>query len=210
MIYPSRFLLVALLSIPLVFAPALGAEQLALPYTDMIAPTVTHQPISESVVAGSSYKFKVRVTDNVGIRSVILFYRTMGSKTYRSIAMRSTTQTEDLYTVVLEAEVITAPGIEYYIQAQDLAGNTVLQGHSFSPLTAKITAPAVEMEAVTELTETPTPVLKNGLAQKSLLYKNKWLWIGAVALVAGAVAASSLGGDGGDADGETGEVTISW
>lgn len=198
-----------------IFSPALGAGQLALPSGDLIAPVVTHESISESLAAGSSYEFKVRVTDNVGVKSVVLFYRTSGSENYKRVAMHRSAQMENLYTYLLSADAITAPGLEYYIQAEDLAGNTLLQGQSFSPMTAKVmpgtglvpSTVASGTDTTTEMTDMPAPVLEPDLARKSSLLKNKWLWIGAGVVVGGAGLVYALG-SGSDPDPDTSSVTI--
>ena len=39
-----------------------------------------------------------------------------------------------------------APGIEYYIQATDQAGNTILHGHTFSLLTLTVSPDASSQE----------------------------------------------------------------
>ena len=189
---PFRIFTSLLVSLSLIYTPFLQADQLSLPSGDLIAPQVKHKPISNTPMAGLSQKFHAVVTDNVGVQNVILFYRTIGTKKYQRKAMKRIDNTDE-YVAVLEADEMTAPGIEYYIQANDLAGNNLLHGYSFSPLIVNV-SPAAKKPA-------EEVALEADEDKKS----NKWLWIGLGVL---AVAAAAGGGGGGGGGGDDGTVTI--
>ena len=174
-------------STALIYQSSLFADQLALPSGDLIAPTVDHEPIGGTIPPGENYQIAVKVTDNVGVKSVLLFYRTIGAANYSRVLLSKSEG--DIYKTQFPVETVAAPGIEYYIQAEDLAGNTLLHGYSFSPLIVKVAPLAGGGEkgiALTEPTRTPTDA--------EPFWKNKWVWIG---LGVVAVAAASGGGDGG-------------
>jgi len=188
-----RFIIVLCLSEALIYAPLLHAQELSLPSGDLIAPVVKHDPITETVDAGASQFLKATVTDNVGVQSVILFYRTIGASEYDRLTMKRTLGTDE-YSV--ELKEIPSPGIEYYVQATDLAGNSLLRGYSFSPLTLKAKPKAPVKLAKETTTMEPT-------AEKPGKKKPNWLWIELSVLAVGAVAAlagkgGGRGGGGGD------------
>jgi hypothetical protein len=180
-----RFFFIYVLTLSFIYTPLLRAEQLSLPSADLIAPQVIHENISEPAAPGSNQKFTATVTDNVGVQSVTLFYRTVGSKDYKRKPMSNSGSST--YSAVVDASEIREPGIEYYIQATDSAGNNLLHGYSFSPLMVSVSATAAK----------PAPVAQKeaSIAPKEEKSSNKWLWIGLGVL---AVAAAAGGGGGGD------------
>ena len=148
-----RGLVVILMSQSLIFSPLVYADQLALPSGDLIAPQISHEPLNEKIKAGTSQQIKATITDNVGVKTVTLFFRTVGAKDYKRIQMNQV-EGSDEYVTTLGFEDTVEPGIEYYIQAVDLAGNALLHGYSFSPLTVGI-VPS-EGAPATSVTQAPT------------------------------------------------------
>jgi hypothetical protein len=197
-----------LLSVGIIYTPILKAAQLSLPAGDLVAPEVSHQVIPDSLEAGSSVQIKATVTDNVGVKSVTLFYRTVGEEEYKRTNMNRIGETDE-YAVTLGKEALVEPGVEYYIQAMDLAGNSLLHGYSFSPLVVNVIAPTGEAEkAVAETGET----IREESTAEPKKKTNKWIWIGLGALALGVVAAAAGGGGGGggtSTDGGTGTIVIS-
>jgi hypothetical protein len=196
-----RAFIALLLCVGFIYTPILKAAQLSLPSGDLVAPEVSHEVIPGTLEAGSSLQIKATVTDNVGVKSVTLFYRTKGQEEYKRVAMNRIGDTNE-YAVTLGKEDLVEPGIEYYIQAMDLAGNSLLHGYSFSPLAVTVVAPA------TPKAEAPEAVAEEGqtIREESQAEKKKsktWLWIALGALAVGAIAAAAGGGggDGGDGNG---------
>jgi hypothetical protein len=192
-----------LVSAGFIYTPILKAAQLSLPSGDLIAPEVSHEVIPGTLEAGSSVQIKATVTDNVGVKSVTLFYRTKGEEEYKRISMNRIGETNE-YAVTLGKKDLVEPGIEYYIQAMDLAGNSLLHGYSFSPLAINVVAPtAPKAEAPEAVAET---IREEPQGEKK---KTKtWVWIALGALAVGVIAAAASGG-GGDGDGGgTGTVII--
>ncbi len=195
-----RDLAIVILSLSLIYAPLTHAAQLALPSGDLIAPQISHEPPQENVRAGSSQQIKATITDNVGIKTVTLFYRHIGSENYKRIQMNKA-DSSDEYVATLGFEETQEPGIEYYIQAVDLAGNALLHGYSFSPLKIGIAPEIGASDKITAQVSTDFSATEQ-VEKEEVLGENrtnKWLWIGLGVLAVGVVAAVASGGsdDGG-------------
>ncbi len=173
----------------LAYAPLLRAEQLSLPGGDLIAPEISQDKYQDTVSPGSDHEIKVKVTDNVDVKQVTVYYRIIGKGDYKHQSMQRIDQSDHFITKI-DADDIKTPGIEYYIQAQDFAGNTLLHGHSFSPLSVKIGNSKAVKEMVADSSD---PVIKTQAgAEKGI---SKWVWIGLGVLLVGAAAGGDSGGD---------------
>jgi hypothetical protein len=204
-----------LLCVGLIYTPLLRAAQLSLPSGDLIAPEVSHEVIQDTLEAGSSVQIKAKVTDNVGVKSVTLFYRAKGTEEYKRVSMNRIGETDN-YAVTLGKSDLVEPGIEYYIQAMDLAGNSLLHGYSFSPLAVNVVAPAKPAPAEPTVSAKEQPpgetITEEPKAEKKK--SKKWLWIGLGVLAVGVIAAAASGGGGGGdggggGGGDTGTIVIS-
>jgi len=201
-----RMMLVALLSISFILFPVVQAAELALPSGDLIAPVIKHTFIEKDIYSGQQIDVKATVTDNVGVKNVTLFYRDKNAAEFKRLKMN-----RDLDSFIYTAQLTATnpPGLEYYIQATDLGGNTLLFGYSFSPLTIAVLPEAVDNIAASDNSNTnTTPIVKAGEEKKTGI--SKWVWIGLGVVVAG--AALSGGGGGGNDSGPpptTGNLTIS-
>ncbi len=198
-----RVVMISFLSFSLVLMPVAHAAELALPSGDLVAPVIKHTPIGENISSGQRAVVKAKVTDNVGVEGVTLFYRDIDTAEFKRLKMKRDLDSDN-YTAKLPAT--TSSGIEYYIQATDLAGNTLLFGHSFSPLTISI-APIAAGAAAVAVTETKaTPTIKE--EKKGV---SKWVWLGLGVVAVGALAGGGGGGGGGgpiQPTGTTGSVTV--
>ena len=105
------------------------------------------------------------------------------------------------------------PGVEYYIQAEDKAGNIAQRGFAFSPLMVEVSPflPSMgeEPEVIVEAPAQEDIVMTTGEAPvKKAWYKKWWVWT-IVAAAAGAAAAGGGGGGGDSAPAPTtGSVSI--
>jgi len=185
-----RMILVALLSFSFILFPVAQAAELALPSSDLVAPAIEHIPIDKDIYSGQSVDIKATVTDNVGVKAVILFYRDTNAAEFKRLKMN-----RDLDSFVYTAQLVATDlsGLEYYIQATDLAGNTLLFGYSFSPLTITVVA-AVDNTGHGDTAATMAATTVEVDEKKSGI--SKWVWIGLGVVVAG-VALSGGGGGGG-------------
>ena len=191
----SRILLSLLVCQSLIYTPFVFAA--ALPYGDHIAPEVTHNDLIVPVKEGKPLTISATVTDNVGVKSVILFYRTKGTiGRYNRIPMTREDKS-DVYSVILKD--IHPPALEYYFQASDLAGNSSLYGNGFPPLVVAVIPSYAEGHAKEPVSAPYEPSVKEAMeeaSKSSSAGKYKWLWIG-LGVVGIAVLASGGGGSGG-------------
>lgn len=172
----------------LAYAPLLRADQLSLPTGDLIAPEITQDKYEETVSPGSDHAVTVKVTDNIGVQQVTLYYRVIGQGDYKRRNMKQLDHSDN-YTAEIYANEFDGLGIEYYIQAMDHAGNTLLHGHSFSPLSVKVSTAASEEQIADSGVEEPI-ASKAGAKEGT----NYWWWVLGAILVGAAAAGGSDGG----------------
>ena len=187
-----RAILVSLLVSSLVLLPIAHAAELALPSGDLTAPVIKHTPISKDASPGQPVDIKATVTDNVGVKEVILFYRENPAADFKRLKMK-----RDLDSFIYTANIpsVDSPGLEYYIQATDLAGNTLLFGHAFSPLTITVAPSAADEGKTKTVAAMESQTAPAGKEKKSGV--SKWVWIGLGVVAVGAALAAG-GGGGGD------------
>jgi len=181
-----RMILVTLLSFSFTLFPVVQAAELALPSGDLIAPVIEHTLIEKDIYAGQQVDIKATVTDNVGVKNVILFYRDVNATEFKRLKMN-----RDLDSFIYTAQLTAtdSPGLEYYIQATDLAGNTLLFGYSFSPLTIAVAPAAIDNMATKGSSDTNTAMVTSTTKvdeEKKISGISKWVWIGLGVVVAGA------------------------
>jgi len=83
--------------------------------------------------AGEDQLFSAKVTDDRDDISVVLYHRLVGDTLFDSVAMQ-TSSDSDVYTVMVPTLIDGVRDIEYYLQAEDLAGNRAIKGFNFDPL----------------------------------------------------------------------------
>lgn len=191
----NRFVqaVISLLFIANIVSGVAHADQLALPAADVTAPVMEQKNMVNKIAPGEDHQILVTATDNVAIKNVILFYRNIGDNVYRNKVMRNVPDTDD-YSVTFSASELHGDGLEYYIQATDNAGNTLLLGYAFSPIAVLVEHPVVNEQVASSSAMDSTTPEKKYESEKSY----KWLWIGLGVLAVGALASSSGGGGGGD------------
>lgn len=172
---------------------------------DLEGPVVQHSPSADPVNSGSPVTISATVTDNVGVKYVIVNYRSAGSKEYRQAPMQQIG--DNLYSATIPAVHVQNSALEYYLEAVDLSGNTVLRGLDFQPMIISVspqTIPNVATESVPQA-ETNLPVKGSNKNSNS----NNWIWwtIGA-AVAGGAVYAFTRDSGGGGEDPSTGTIVI--
>ena len=89
--------------------------KISLMSMDTMAPNIYHSPVY-TAYTGSNLIIGATVTDNLGLREVKLYYRTVGESEWKSATM---SVLNSRYTGLIPAEYITLAGIEYYIVAYD-------------------------------------------------------------------------------------------
>ena len=98
------------------------------------------------------------------------------------------------YQAVIAPDEVKEPGIEYYIQAKDQAGNASLKGFAFSPMKVLVVRPySTGIDKQTADAATASPV-KQSKEKKDKKSSNKWWWIAGGVVLVGLAAAGGGGG----------------
>ena len=155
-------------------SPLLAQELGTSSNSDDFGPIIQHKPFVQSVAAGEPLTIEATIKDNVAVKGAVIFYRFMGTREYFSKSMNSLG--DHLYSATIPGQYVQEPGLEYYIEAVDEAGNTrTFRGFDFSPLTINIVS---------------------GSSGKAW-HKKWWVWtiVGGIILSAATVAATAGSGD---------------
>ncbi len=97
---------------------------------DTMAPDIYHTPV-RTAYTGSNLLISATVTDNLGIDTVIVHYRTVGSNEWHDVEM---SVLNSRYTGLIPADHIDIAGLEYYIEARD-GRNSTFKGSADEPYT---------------------------------------------------------------------------
>ena len=82
---------------------------------DTMAPNIYHSPVANAFT-GANLVVSATVTDNLSIAYANLYYRVVGSDTWKTVRMNGL---NDRYSGIIPAADITLEGVEYYIEAFD-------------------------------------------------------------------------------------------
>ncbi len=211
-------------------------EQAAASAADIRPPVIEHEPLAD-FPAGMPLRIQARVSDDSGVREVILFYRAQGAVQYQQMPMRRAPGS-NLYAADLPAGL--GPRIEYFIRASDTVGNSVL-GNLFDPYLINVTgnvpgnvpgnatgnvAPPVvpnvasgivsAEQAAVDAGPAPATAFDRAAAASGERGTRHWVWIGVGMLAVAALVSAGGGGGGGSAGAppsaaprdDTGAVTI--
>ncbi|MCA9517120.1 MAG: PKD domain-containing protein, partial [Myxococcales bacterium] len=125
---------------------------------DTTPPAIAHAPVSGVHDAGVAVPIAATVVDPSGVASVVVYYRAQGGTTYTSAAL--TAGASDAWTGTIPAGAVTAPGVEYYLEATDSAAAAnvarnpaggATSPHGFAVVVPDATPPTITHTAVTEL-----------------------------------------------------------
>lgn len=154
---------------------------------DLEPPVIVFEE-QKSGVAGSDQLFTVDVTDDRRVTSVVLYYRFASDPEFTSAPMDGEVGTS-IYTRTVQTTAADPRNLEYYIQAEDLAGNRSIKGFVFDPLVRTLTADA-----------SPTTTVSG---ESSGGFDRRILW-GLAGLLVIALIAGASGGDSGGSTNNTG------
>lgn len=166
---------------------------------DFEAPVIEHERISNGDL-GETQVFTADVVDNIELKAVFLFYRFAGEEEFSKVAMdpiaSSTFFSTNIATDIAPTDADGTSAIEYYIQAEDTAGNIVLKGYIFDPIIRTLTppggAPAIDERVATAPTADDTAPAVPTTERKS---NSTWYILGLLGLLAVGAAVASSGGD---------------
>lgn len=86
-------------------------------------PVITHIPPAAPTTPGVPVAIQATATDDVGVQSVKLFFRTIGAASYTERAL--TGGSNNLYQTTIQASEVAVPGVEYYLEARDQSSATL-------------------------------------------------------------------------------------
>lgn len=156
---------------------------------DVEPPVIKHTPFTKPQLPSSPIMIEATITDNQGIKNASLNYRVKGMQNYRVLTMRQSATTPKSYVSSIPGNEVGTETIEYYIQATDTGGNTVLRGGVLFPLSIAMTQPKVEPASITANTSS-TPTETEGLFDLPS-GNTTWAWIAGGVLIGTLVAISS-------------------
>ncbi|MBI3802755.1 MAG: hypothetical protein HY282_03240 [Nitrospirae bacterium] len=179
-----------------VLQPLIAAAQEQVP--DLIAPKILHARPLGTFRAGQEVEIAAAVTDQEsGVAAVRLFFRSKGEENF--IGTEMARGDRDQFRGRIPGDYVRSPGVEYYIEAEDRAGNRV---RTLRPPDLFPSFVAVETPSLWERFK----------AEEQPWYKRPWVWTLAGVVAVGAVAAIAGGGGGGGGGGQpaptTGTVTV--
>ena len=165
---------------------------------DATPPVIELDETTEGI-AGETQVFTARVTDDLGLRDVKLYYRFSGQEAYTDLLMQQLGNT-GYFSANVPTEETETRSIEYYIQARDNGGNRVIKGFAFEPYVRFLVLPEPVQEPPEQDTDIANAVAVEPPApsEPESSSKFKWWYLAVGVLVAGGLAAAaSSGGDGG-------------
>lgn len=95
---------------------------------DTIAPSIYHTPVNQGYLS-NNLVISCTASDNIGIASVNLYYRTKGTETWKNLSM---SKQNDRYSATVFGSDLSLDGLEYYIVASD-GFNTINKGTAENP-----------------------------------------------------------------------------
>ena len=100
---------------------------------DTMAPSLYHTPVNQGY-ENNNLVISCTASDNVAIRKVTLYYRTVGATAWKALEMA---KQNDKYNATIFGSDVTLAGIEYYIVAED-TNNAVQKGSADLPYTVVV------------------------------------------------------------------------
>ena len=95
---------------------------------DTIAPSIYHTPVNQGYLS-NNLVISCTASDNIGIASVTLYYKTKGAETWKTLSM---SKQNDRYSATVFGSDLSLEGLEYYIVASD-GYNTINKGTAENP-----------------------------------------------------------------------------
>lgn len=129
---------------------------------------------------GTNFTVKAKIQDDYGIEKVVLHYRIIGETEYKTKEMALQNES-GVYSVTLQPDNLTEPGIQYYVRAVSKTGAT---------------------SAMPDLRQTTIEIVFAHLKGEPAVSKTKWLLIALGVLAVGALAAAGGGSESSSGGGE--------
>lgn len=115
------------------FTESAPAGKVSCTAIDTLKPTIYHTPVNQGYT-DNNLVISCTASDNIQISYVNLYYRTVGSDTWKTLAM---SKVNDKYNATIFGSDLSMDGLEYYIVASD-GVNLVEKGSADAPYTVVI------------------------------------------------------------------------
>lgn len=146
-----------------------------------VEPPLIEHAITDAVEASSRQSFVATVVDDAELDNVSLYYRFQDDPAYGVVPMQRVSYSST-YIAHIPTNLDDARNIEYYIQAQDKAGNRTVRGYAFNPLLREINRPLAAVE--------PAPTSASTSMFESIGKRKTALYVVLGVLAVGAIASS--------------------
>lgn len=110
------------------FSESAPAGKINATMNDTIKPNLYHTPVNQAY-ENNNLVITCTASDNVGVSEVILYYRTQGESTWKSLVM---SKQNDKFSGTIYGSEVTLAGLEYYIVASDNT-NQINKGNAENP-----------------------------------------------------------------------------
>ena len=100
---------------------------------DTILPNIYHTPVNQGYL-NNNLVISATATDNIGVQTVTLYYRAVGTTEWKNLAM---SKQNDKFSATVFGSELTLDGLEYYIVASDGVGS-IEKGSATTPYTVVI------------------------------------------------------------------------
>jgi len=131
-----------------------------------VEPPLIEHAIVDVVEASFRQSFVATVVDDAELDNVSLYYRFQNDPSYGAVLMQRVSYSST-YIVHIPTDPDSARNIEYYIQAQDKAGNRTVRGYAFNPLLREINLPSA---AEPPQSQNSPPIFESIGKRKTVLY----------------------------------------
>lgn len=168
----------------------LGSSFVHAQATDTNPPLIELEELAEGT-ADRSQVFTAQVTEDNDLAGVTLHYRRAGQLPFTPAPMEALGAT-GYFSVSIPTDFNDIRTIEYYIQAQDEAGNRTVSGYAFDPYQRTLSpSPDPVESAETPSTDSATTISTTSVDDTSQpLLKRRWFQVTLGILAAGVIASA--------------------
>ncbi len=154
--------------------------------TDTAPPLIELEELAEGT-ADRTQVFTAQVTEDNELTGVTLYYRRAGQLPFTPAPMEAL-GTTGYFSVSIPTDFDDVRTIEYYVQAQDEAGNRTVSGYAFDPYQRTLTS---SLEPIKATGTAPADLsTANAADAKPPLLKRRWFQVTLGILAAGVIASA--------------------
>lgn len=177
----------------------LGSSLVHAQGADTDPPLIELEELAEGI-ADRTQVFTAQVTENNDLAGVTLYYRRAGQLPFTPAPMQALGAT-GYFSVSIPTDFNDIRTIEYYIQAQDEAGNRTVSGYAFDPYQRTL-SPSPEPIASAETPSADSAISTSAASApepSQPLLKRRWVQV-TLGIVAAGVIASAVQDSGDDSE----------